>query len=32
MNNLRPLWVLLVIAWLVIAVAWGMVVMSWIIR
>jgi hypothetical protein len=32
MNNLRPLWVLLVIAWLVIAFAWGMVVMSWIIR
>jgi hypothetical protein len=32
MNNLRPLWVLLVIAWLVIAFAWGMIVMLWIIR
>jgi hypothetical protein len=32
MSNVRPLWVLLVIAWLVIAFAWGMVVMSWIIR
>jgi hypothetical protein len=32
MSNVRPLWVLLVIAWLVIAFAWGMIVMSWIIR